>query len=498
MSTNSPATSIMPSTSATDSPRSSTWVMPCCRGLALRSGRSSRSASRAGATAWRRGRCRRSRRPWPCTAGRAGRRRPACCWIDRLDRRRAELQRLWRRPAPRACGPACTPRSVDVRVWSEAVATRALLVAGAVSCLRDPAGEAGGGGAVEHRHRDRRRALTARGGLRPVARRRRVARGGRARRARSCCRCPVKCSTATTIAAIDERAAASSARRRPSAACAAARRARGGGATGARPARPRMPAPAGGLPARDVRLRGGRRHSPRWRVTRAGDAGAALRGAVATDGGRVAAAAAQRRVVDRLPASAGDAVPSYRRAAAGARESRDQPGGRGQRRCRDAGRRRRRDGVAPPAPRGTRAATPGSAPAHARRRSRRRPRGRSDLRPAARRCWRESWSAAPRAAATRCAGLVGLLAQVGGLAGLREVQQDEDRQADDRGEAGVGAHRVDEVVDREGEGDRSPCCVRSLRGDPGVWTVGQPAPGAARASRRARRALPHRPRAPAG
>src|ERR1700745_4160037 len=43
MSTNSPATSIIPSISAIDSPRSITWVTPSFRGLALRSGRLSRS-----------------------------------------------------------------------------------------------------------------------------------------------------------------------------------------------------------------------------------------------------------------------------------------------------------------------------------------------------------------------------------------------------------------------------------------------------------------------
>jgi hypothetical protein len=43
------------------------------------------------------------------------------------------------------------------------------------------------------------------------------------------------------------------------------------------------------------------------------------------------------------------------------------------------------------------------------------------------------------------------LAERGCLACLGEEQQHQDRQADDRGESRVGAHRIDEVVDREGK-----------------------------------------------
>ena len=48
-------------------------------------------------------------------------------------------------------------------------------------------------------------------------------------------------------------------------------------------------------------------------------------------------------------------------------------------------------------------------------------------------------------------GLGGLVTQGGGLASLREIQEHEDREPDDRGKTGVCAHRGDEVVDREGE-----------------------------------------------
>jgi hypothetical protein len=41
-----------------------------------------------------------------------------------------------------------------------------------------------------------------------------------------------------------------------------------------------------------------------------------------------------------------------------------------------------------------------------------------------------------------------MIAQRRGLAGLGEIQQDKDGQADNRGKASVSAHRADEVVDR--------------------------------------------------
>jgi hypothetical protein len=51
-------------------------------------------------------------------------------------------------------------------------------------------------------------------------------------------------------------------------------------------------------------------------------------------------------------------------------------------------------------------------------------------------------------------GLVGPAAEIGRLARLGEEQKDQQRQADDGGETGLGTHRVDEVLDREGVRDR--------------------------------------------
>jgi hypothetical protein len=45
-------------------------------------------------------------------------------------------------------------------------------------------------------------------------------------------------------------------------------------------------------------------------------------------------------------------------------------------------------------------------------------------------------------------GLEGLLAQVRGLACLREVQEHQDRETDHRGEPDIRAHRRDQLVDR--------------------------------------------------
>jgi hypothetical protein len=45
----------------------------------------------------------------------------------------------------------------------------------------------------------------------------------------------------------------------------------------------------------------------------------------------------------------------------------------------------------------------------------------------------------------------GLFAEVGRLARVREVQQNQDSQSDGRRKPGVGADRGDEVVHREGE-----------------------------------------------
>jgi hypothetical protein len=50
-------------------------------------------------------------------------------------------------------------------------------------------------------------------------------------------------------------------------------------------------------------------------------------------------------------------------------------------------------------------------------------------------------------------GFVRLLAQRRGLARLREVQQDKDCEADDRGEASVGPDLVYEVMNRKGVGN---------------------------------------------
>ena len=63
---------------------------------------------------------------------------------------------------------------------------------------------------------------------------------------------------------------------------------------------------------------------------------------------------------------------------------------------------------------------------------------------------------------------VGPVAQRGRLARLGEVQQDEDRQSDDGGESGVGAHRGDEMVHREGKWDGCHGVSGSLRGDTGA------------------------------
>ncbi len=58
-------------------------------------------------------------------------------------------------------------------------------------------------------------------------------------------------------------------------------------------------------------------------------------------------------------------------------------------------------------------------------------------------------------AVQRILGLRGPRAQVRGLPRVDEEQQHEDREADDRGEAGVSTNRGDEVVD--GEGVRGHC-----------------------------------------
>jgi hypothetical protein len=50
--------------------------------------------------------------------------------------------------------------------------------------------------------------------------------------------------------------------------------------------------------------------------------------------------------------------------------------------------------------------------------------------------------------------VVGVVAQRRGLPGLREIEQDEDGQPDDRGKACIRPHRVDEVVDGESEWNR--------------------------------------------
>ncbi len=65
-------------------------------------------------------------------------------------------------------------------------------------------------------------------------------------------------------------------------------------------------------------------------------------------------------------------------------------------------------------------------------------------------------------------GFVGLLTQRRGLPGVGEIQQHEDGQTDDRGEAGIGTHRVDEVRDGEGERNGPHDVARSLRADPGA------------------------------
>jgi hypothetical protein len=72
--------------------------------------------------------------------------------------------------------------------------------------------------------------------------------------------------------------------------------------------------------------------------------------------------------------------------------------------------------------------------------------------------------------------LGGLITQRRRLASLREVQEHEDREANDRGETGVCTHRGNEVVDREGERNKAHVLRGSLRGDPGAFASGAGAP----------------------
>jgi hypothetical protein len=50
-------------------------------------------------------------------------------------------------------------------------------------------------------------------------------------------------------------------------------------------------------------------------------------------------------------------------------------------------------------------------------------------------------------------GIGRLITQRVGLTGLGEIQHDQQRETDDRGESCVGTHRVDEVADRKGKWD---------------------------------------------
>ena len=160
----------MPSTSATDRPlvEHVRDARPA-RGLALRSGRSSRSAHRRVPAAARllggevgadgHDDLRRARR---VVAGQA----TACVLGSTAVPTPARASATWRPPARRSCGRAGTPTIVAVRVWSEAVATASLLVAGAVSWLETRSASPCVAVPLSTRHRDRRRALTGRCGLR--------------------------------------------------------------------------------------------------------------------------------------------------------------------------------------------------------------------------------------------------------------------------------------------------------------------------------------------
>ncbi len=66
---------------------------------------------------------------------------------------------------------------------------------------------------------------------------------------------------------------------------------------------------------------------------------------------------------------------------------------------------------------------------------------------------RLSWATRSSSCCTMLGRFVGPVAQRGRLACLGEIQQDENRQANDGGESGVGTHRGDEVVHREGKWD---------------------------------------------
>ena len=96
-------------------------------------------------------------------------------------------------------------------------------------------------------------------------------------------------------------------------------------------------------------------------------------------------------------------------------------------------------------------------------------------------------------------GVGQLVAQRRRLPRLGEEQQHEDGQPHDRGEAGVGAHRADEVVDREGVGEGGPW-RKAGESTSGSGRQVRPSrrPGLRPAARRARPARRRRPPARAG
>ena len=145
-STASPATSIIPSTSASDKPRSSTWVMPRSRGFGLRAGRSRKDVTGREAAATAPGRLRPSRR----RDGQGfGAMQAMALVVGSIG---------WTEPAlstPRTRGasvrwPGRKETIVAERAWSEALVTVPCLKPAPTSWSADALGQPGGGGAVEH------------------------------------------------------------------------------------------------------------------------------------------------------------------------------------------------------------------------------------------------------------------------------------------------------------------------------------------------------------
>ncbi len=89
-----------------------------------------------------------------------------------------------------------------------------------------------------------------------------------------------------------------------------------------------------------------------------------------------------------------------------------------------------------------------------------------------------------------------LLTERRGLASVCEIQENQDRQSDDRGEARIGPDRRDEIVDRQGERHRSHASLQSTSG-PGRL-LRPPSAWRGRAWPHAAPVRPRHPRGPAG